>query len=113
MAEANGLVTTERRGDELVISIGATVIESTNCLALRKAIDAALRSRPSDITRVRLEPRNLTAMSSAGFEALLLLHRTCKEAGLALLVGKPTSEFGTLLARMGFLRLLKVDGAGS
>jgi anti-anti-sigma regulatory factor len=48
-------------------------------------------------------------MSSAGFEALLRLHRTCRDAGVELCMTQPTAEFMGLLARMGFDRLFAIE----
>ena len=49
--------------------------------------------------------------SLAGFEALLRLHRACRDAKLPLEMSRPTGEFMELLTRMGFDRLFAVQHA--
>lgn len=98
------------QGDELRLRLTAAVVDSGLSAALQRGFDAAVRTRPREARRCRVDVSRVSAMSSSGFEALLLLHGACRDAGLPLVFSKPTAEFQQLLSRMGFLRLLRVEG---
>lgn len=96
-------------GSVLTLSISASTINTEDALRLQEEFRSVLLNLPADIRTIHLEVSTVLAMSSRGFESLLLLHRGCTEHEIHLTVSKLTPIFQRLLSRMGFLRFLKVD----
>jgi anti-anti-sigma regulatory factor len=93
----------------LDLLITCEVVSAEAGQRLQGHLEHAIGSRPRETVRVRLDVSRVLAMSSAGFEALLRLHRTCKDAGVELCMTQPTSEFMGLITRMGFDRLFSIE----
>ena len=85
------------------------MVSAESGMRLQTQLERAVASRPPNITKVRLEVSRVLAMSSVGFEALLRLHRSCRDAKLTLTMTRPSPEFMGLLARMGFDRLFRIE----
>lgn len=106
---ASELLAASSRGGVLELSILCEMVSAEAGQRLQSQFERAIASRPRDTSRVRLEVSRVLAMSSAGFEALLRLHRTCRDADVSLVMTQPTSEFLGLLTRMGFDRLFSIE----
>lgn len=109
MNSSTELLAVACRGATLELSMLCEMVSAEAGPRLRAQFERALAARPSGTSRVRLDVSRVVAMSSAGFEALLRLHRTCRDAEVALVMTPPTPEFLALLTRMGFDRLFAVE----
>lgn len=100
-------------GTTLDLAITCDVVSAEAGQRLQGHLERAVGSRPRETARVRLDVSRVLAMSSAGFEAMLRLHRTCKDSGLELCMTQPTGEFMGLITRMGFDRLFSIESRAS
>jgi anti-anti-sigma regulatory factor len=103
------LLSAAPHGAVLELTILCEVVSAEAGQRLQSQFERAVAARARDTRRVRLEVSRVMAMSSAGFEALLRLHRTCRDANLELVMTPPTAEFLGLLTRMGFDRLFAIE----
>ena len=97
------------RGHLLELCIECEMVSAEAGQRLQAQLERAVTSRDRAISHVRLDVSRVLAMSSAGFEALLRLHRTCRDASVELRMSAPSAEFMGLLARMGFDRLFSIE----
>jgi len=111
MNTSNDLLQTNTHGPTLDLVVVTEIVNAEAGMRLQAYFDHAVRHRAASVGRVRLDVSRLMAMSSAGFEALLRLHRACRDAKLPLEMSRPTGEFMELLTRMGFDRLFAVQHA--
>ena len=95
----------------LTLTIQRATINTEDALRMQDEFRALLLTLPKNLQGVHLEISEVLAMSSRGFETLLLVHRSCEERHIALTVSNLTPIFKRLLSRMGFLRLLKIEDA--
>ena len=109
MNSSTELLSVASKGATLGLSIICEMVSAEAGQRLQAQFERAIASRARGTERVRLEVSRVLAMSSAGFEALLRLHRTCRDAGVELVMTPPTSEFLGLLTRMGFDRLFAIE----
>ncbi len=98
-------------GSILTIAIQGATINTDDALCLQDEFRLLFKNFPPGAQSVHLEVSEVLAMSSRGFESLLLLHRGCIDKGIPLTVSNLTPIFHRLLSRMGFLRLLKIEDA--
>lgn len=96
-------------GSTLELSILCDMVSAEAGQRLQAQFERAVASRAAGVSRVRLDVTRVLAMSSAGFEALLRLHRTCRDADVELYMTQPNAEFMSLLSRMGFDRLFSIE----
>ena len=101
------------RGNTLEMAIMSEVISAEAGHRLQVHLERAIAARDPHATRARLNVSRVLAMSSAGFEALLRLHRACRDAKVELCMTQPTADFMGLLARMGFDRLFSIETGAS
>jgi anti-anti-sigma factor len=92
-----------------VISVPHTVITADQAKQLRDGFRRVIAALPTSTTTVHLDVAEVLGMSSGGFEALLVLRRTCESRNLNLTVSQLQPTFHRLLERMGFLRLLGIS----
>lgn len=97
------------RAHTLEIAMRCDVVSAEAGQRLQGYFERAVHGRPKGVVRVRLDVSSVLAMSSAGFEALLRLHRACRDAGVELSMTQPTAEFMALVTRMGFDRLFAIE----
>ena len=105
----NELLHVTTRANTLELAIVCEVVSAEAGNRLQAHFERAVAGRDRQAVRVRLDVSSVLAMSSAGFEALLRLHRTCRDAGVELCMTQPTAEFMGLLVRMGFDRLFAIE----
>lgn len=103
------LLRSRGQGTTLELSILCDMVSAEAGQRLQAHFERAISTRPGGVLRVRLDVSRVVAMSSAGFEALLRLHRTCRDAEIDLCMTQPTAEFMGLLSRMGFDRLFSIE----
>lgn len=108
MSLSEQFLTTATTGSVLTLTIRSPTINSDDALLLLVDFRKLVDTMPPEIKTVHLEISEVLGMSSRGFEALLILHQGCTTKGVELCVSKLTPLFHRLLARMGFLRLLKI-----
>lgn len=106
---APDLLEAVQEGGTLRIALMTEMVSAEAGQRLHAQFERAVASRQRGTSHVRLDVSRVLAMSSAGFEALLRLHRNCQEAELALVMTPPTGEFLRLLTRMGFDRLFAIE----
>ena len=111
MNDAEPVLKASTSGAVLTLSIQRATINTEDALRMQDEFRAILLTLPKNLQGVHLEISEVLAMSSRGFETLLLIHRGCEERHIALTVSKLTPIFHRLLSRMGFLRLLKIEDA--
>ncbi|MBU3728755.1 MAG: STAS domain-containing protein [Phycisphaerales bacterium] len=109
MNTATELLRANTRGHLLELTIECEMISAEAGQRLQIQLERAVASRDRIVSHVRLDVSRVLAMSSAGFEALLRLHRTCRDARIELRVSAPGAEFLGLLTRMGFDRLFAIE----
>lgn len=113
MNSTTELLRSTGHGAILELSILCDMVSAEAGQRLQSQFERAIATRSGGISRVRLDVSRVVAMSSAGFEALLRLHRTCRDAGVELRMSQPSAEFMSLLTRMGFDRLFPIDARAS
>jgi len=111
MNDAEPLLKASISGAVLTLSIHQATINTEDALRMQNEFRLLLLALPKNVQTVHLEISEVLAMSSRGFETLLLIHQSCEERRIALTVSKLTPIFKRLLSRMGFLRLLKIEDA--
>jgi anti-anti-sigma factor len=109
MNSSTELLSATPRGSVLELAILCEMISAEAGQRLQVQFERAVAARARETRHVRLEVSRVVAMSSAGFEALLRLHRTCRDAGIELVMTPPSAEFLGLLTRMGFDRLFAIE----
>jgi anti-anti-sigma regulatory factor len=109
MNSTTELLSATPRGTVLELTMLCEMVSAEAGQRLQSQFERTVAARARETRRVRLEVSRVVAMSSAGFEALLRLHRTCKDAGIELVMTPPTAEFLGLLTRMGFDRLFAIE----
>ena len=109
----NELLHAVTRANSLEMAIMCEVVSAEAGTRLQGYFERAVATRGPNAARVRLDVSRVLAMSSAGFEALLRLHRACRDAGVELRMSQPTTEFMSLLERMGFDRLFSIESGAS
>jgi anti-anti-sigma factor len=109
MNSSTELLCIASKGATLELSMLCEMVSAEAGHRLQAQFEKAVASRPRGTSRVLLEVSRVLAMSSAGFEALLRLHRTCRDAEIELVMTQPSSEFLGLLTRMGFDRLFAIE----
>lgn len=109
MNPSTELLSVASHGTTLELTMLSEMVSAEAGQRLQVQFERAVASKPHGTSRVRLEVSRVQAMSSAGFEALLRLHRTCKDASVELVMTQPTAEFLGLLTRMGFDRLFAIE----
>lgn len=108
MSSSEQFLATTSAGSVLTLTISSPTINSDDALLLLADFRKLIDTMPPEIKTVHLEISEVLGMSSRGFEALLVLHQGCTARGIEISVSKLTPLFHKLLARMGFLRLLKI-----
>ena len=111
MNDAESVLKASTSGAVLTLSIHQATINTEDALRMQNEFRALLLSLPTNVQAVHLEISEVLAMSSRGFETLLLIHQSCQERKISLTVSNLTPIFHRLLSRMGFLRLLKIEDA--
>ncbi len=111
MEDTERILIPSTSGTVLTLSTNHSTINTEDALQMQDELRGLLRALAPNIKTIHLEISEVLAMSSRGFESLLLLHQGCVEKGVALTVSKLTPIFHRLLSRMGFLRLLKIEEA--
>ena len=111
MNDAEPLLKASISGAVLTLSIHQATINTEDALRMQNEFRLLLLALPKNVQTVHLEISEVLAMSSRGFETLLLIHQSCDARKISLTVSKLTPIFHRLLSRMGFLRLLKIEGA--
>ncbi len=109
MAGLEPILTTSMSGSILTLSTMSSTINSEDAVRLKEEFSGILGGLSPSVRAIALDFSEVLAMSSRGFESLLFLHHGCIEKSVPLSISKITPTFQRLLARMGFLRLLKVD----
>ena len=95
----------------LTLTIQRATINTEDALRMQDEFRVLFLALPKNVQTVHLEISEVLAMSSRGFETLLLIHQSCDGRKISLTVSKLTPIFHRLLSRMGFLRLLKIEDA--
>jgi len=103
------IIAVDQRNTTAVISVPHAVITADQAKQLRDGFRRAVAALPASTTTVHLDVAQVLGMSSGGFEALLVLRRTCESRNLNLTVSQLQPTFHRLLERMGFLRLLGIS----
>ncbi len=111
MNDAEPLLKASISGAVLTLSIHQATINTEDALRMQNEFRLLLLALPKNVQTVHLEISEVLAMSSRGFETLLLIHQSCDARKISLTVSKLTPIFHRLLSRMGFLRLLKIEDA--
>ena len=111
MNDAEPLLKASISGAVLTLSIHQATINTEDALRMQNEFRVLLLALPKNVQTVHLEISEVLAMSSRGFETLLLIHQSCDARKISLTVSKLTPIFHRLLSRMGFLRLLKIEDA--
>ena len=111
MNDAEPLLKASISGAVLTLSIHQATINTEDALRMQNEFRLLLLALPKNVQTVHLEISEVLAMSSRGFETLLLIHQSCDGRKISLTVSKLTPIFHRLLSRMGFLRLLKIEDA--
>ena len=111
MNDAEPLLKASISGAVLTLSIHQATINTEDALRMQNEFRLLLLALPKNVQTVHLEISEVLAMSSRGFETLLLIHQSCDTRKISLTVSKLTPIFHRLLSRMGFLRLLKIEDA--
>jgi len=109
MNSTTELLSAAPHGAILELTILCEMVSAEAGQRLQSQFERAVAARARETRRVRLEVSRVVAMSSAGFEALLRLHRTCRDAEIELVMSAPGAEFQGLLTRMGFDRLFAIE----
>ena len=105
MNDAEPLLKASISGAVLTLSIHQATINTEDALRMQNEFRLLLLALPKNVQTVHLEISEVLAMSSRGFETLLLIHQSCDARKISLTVSKLTPIFHRLLSRMGFLRL--------
>ena len=111
MNDAEPLLKASISGAVLTLSIHQATINTEDALRMQNEFRLLRLALPKNVQTVHLEISEVLAMSSRGFETLLLIHQSCDARKISLTVSKLTPIFHRLLSRMGFLRLLKIEDA--
>ena len=111
MNDAEPVLKASISGAVLTLSIHQATINTEDALRMQNEFRVLFLALPKNVQTVHLEISEVLAMSSRGFETLLLIHQSCVERKISLTVSKLTPIFHRLLSRMGFLRLLKIEDA--
>ena len=111
MNDAEPLLKASISGAVLTLSIHQATINTEDALRMQNEFRLLLLALPKNVQTVHLEISEVLAMSSRGFETLLLIHQSCDARKISLTVSKLTPIFHRLLSRMGFLRLLTIEDA--
>ena len=111
MNDAEPLLKASISGAVLTLSIHQATINTEDALRMQNEFRLLLLALPKNVQTVHLEISEVLAMSSRGFETLLLIHQSCDARKISLTVSKLTPIFHRLLSRMGFLLLLKIEDA--
>ncbi len=99
------IVVATRTGAHLELRVTAPTVMTGESLQLRNEVAAILQSQLDGVTSVHLSLSAIQIMSSRGFEALVVVHHTCRDRGITLTCSRQTEMFRQLVTRMGLATL--------